>query len=380
MKSVRLAIPGKSIVLIALFLIGGSGFLIATTLFPRATITVHPKKSERKLTKDIILSSKATTPDYVRFTLPATIVEEELTVTKQFENAGSAPIQDFSKGSITFTNTQDQEQRLLPKTQMRHLDSGIIFLTDIPIAIPAKGDLIVSVTAKEKGSTGDVPAGKFVVEKFARGLQEAVSAKSDTAFSGGESTDQEITQELLDTAQKTVLEEAKKEALAKLSTKAKGAPVREDLVTIEVQSQSISVPLGSRAVRYSADAKVKARGFVVDTHDVISLMTLALRANVAGDEEFISYDSASFVLTIMQTDWNVGEARISAALTGTYAKKIGSNELHTDNLSGLSEKEIIDRFTASPTIGSVDVALTPFWVKSAPSKKNQIDVKVESAK
>jgi len=380
MTSLRVAVPGKSIIVVALLLVGGAGFLVATTLFPRATIAVHPKINQQKITKDIILSSKITNPDYVRFTLPATIVEEELTITKQFENAGGKTSQDFSKGTITFTNTQDEEQRLLPKTQMRHVDSGVIFLTDIPVAIPAKGTLMVFVTAKEKGVIGDVSSGAFVVEKFSPLLQKVVPAKSETAFTGGETTDTEITEDAIASAQKTVLEQATQDARAKLTTKAGGAPIRPELITTEILSQKVSTSAGSKALKYNAQAHVKAKGFVVDTHNIVSLMTLALRANVGPDEEFISYDASSFSLAIAQTDWTAGQARVSASLLGTYAKKIGSNELITDNLSGLSEQEIIHSFSASPTIGSVEVSLSPFWVKSAPSDKKQIDVRVESAK
>lgn len=380
MARVRVTVPGRGIFLVVLLVLGGAGILAAVTLFPHAAITVHPKITTKQLSKDILLSAKNETPDYVRFTLPAKIVEEEIETIKTFENTGGVASQDFSKGSITFTNTQDQEQRLLPKTQMRHLDSGLIFLTDTPVAIPAKGTLKVSVTAKEKGPAGDVAPGKFVVEKFTGGLQQAVTAQSDKPFSGGESTDTAISQEAIDAAQKTVLEQAKQDALAKLTAKAGGASIRPDLVTAEVLSQNVSASAGSRAVRYVAQAKVKARGFVVDTHDLISLMTLGLRATVASDEEFLSYDVNSFTLTIAQTDWKTGQARVSASLRGKYAKKIGPNELKADNLSGLSVKEINDRFTASPNIGSVDVSFSPFWVKSAPSKENQIDIRVGEAR
>lgn len=380
MTSVRINVPGKSIFLVLLLLVGGFAFFIVTTLFPRASIVVHPKTSERKLTKDIILALSVKTPDYVRFTLPATILEENLEVSAVFENAGGTPTQDFSHGSITFNNTQDQEQRLLPKTQMRHVGSGIIFLTDTPVAIPANGNLTVSVTAKEKGPAGDVPPGKFVIEKFSTGLQEAVPAQSETAFTGGESSDSEISQDAIDAAQKKVLEQAKSDALAKLTSKADGASIRPDLINMEILSQHVSASVGSRALKYTARANVKARAFVVSTHDIISLMTLALRANTALDEEFLSYNASSFTLEIAQADWLSGQARVSASLTGTYAKKISSGELTADNLSGLSEKEIIEHFAASPNIGSVDVALRPFWVKSAPSKKNQIDVRIEGGK
>ncbi len=376
MASVRVSIPRQSILLVFFLLIGGAILTAAVTLLPHASITVHPKTVTKQLTKDILLSSKDEAPDYVRFTLPAKIVEEEVRATKTFDNTGGAIAEDFSKGSITITNNQDQEQRLLPKTQMRHVDSGRIFLADGPIVIPPKGTLTFSVTAKEKGATGDVPPGKFVVEKLSTSMQAVLPAQSNAAFSGGQSTDTEITEQAISSAKQAVLEQAKQDALAKLTAKAGGASIRPDLLTVEVLSENVSATAGSRALRYSADATVKARGFIVDTHDLVSLMTLGLRATVGSDEEFISYDVASFTLTISKTDWVSGQARVSASLSGIYAKKIGSGELSTDNLAGLSEKEVIERFSALPNIGSVEVSLKPFWVKSVPSRKGQIDIRV----
>lgn len=377
--SVHLAIPTRGLFLAVILLFGGAGAVAASTLLPRASITVHPKTEEKKLTKDILLTKDISAPDYVRFTLPAKIVEEELSVTKTFENSGGTAVDDYAKGTITFTNNLNEEQRLLPKTHMRHLDSGVQFLTDTAVVIPPNSTLEVSVTAKEKGASGDVPAGKFVIDKFSKALQEAVYANSTQAFSGGQSTNTEITQDAIAAAQTAVIDQAKQDALAKLTAKAGGASIRPDLVNIEVVSQHVSASPGSRALRYSASASVHARGFVVDTHNLISLMTLALRASVTNDEEFVSYNPDSFSIAIAQTNWTKGQARISASLTGTYAKKIGPGELTNNNLSGLSHQEVTERFMASANIGSVDVSFRPFWVQSVPSRTDQIDITISDS-
>lgn len=379
MPSVHLSLPSRGLLLIVILLFAGAGLLAASTLLPRASITIHPKTAERQVTKDILLIADSTAPDYVRFTLPAKIVEEEISATKTFENGDGAAIEDFAKGSITFTNTMEEEQRLLPKTHMRHVESGVQFLTDTPVVIPPKETLTVFVTAKEKGAQGDVPAGKFVIDKFSKGLQDAVYAESAQAFSGGQSTSSEITQEAVVQAQEAVLDQAKQDAIAKLTAKAGGAVIRPDLVNVEVISQNVSASAGSRALRYSASANVRARGFVVDSHNLVSLMTLALRASVTSDEEFVSYNPDSFSIAIAQTDWAKGQARISTSLTGTYAKKIGPGELANNNLPGLSKQEVTERFLASSNIGSVDVLFRPFWVTSVPSRKNQIDISVADA-
>lgn len=379
MPSVHLAIPSRGLLLVVILLFAGAGLLAASTLLPRASITIHPKTAERQITKDILLIADSTAPDYVRFTLPAKIVEEEISATKTFENGGGAIAEDYAKGSITFTNTMDEEQRLLSKTHMRHVDSGVQFLTDKAVTIPPKETLTVSVTAKEKGASGDVPAGRFVIDKFSKALQEAVYAQSAQEFSGGQSTSTEITEDAIAAAQQTVLEQAKQDAVAKLTAKAGGASIRPDLVNVEIISQNVSATAGSRALRYSASANVRARGFVVDSHNLVSLMTLALRASVGSDEEFVSYNPDSFSITIAQTDWAKGQARISASLSGTYAKKIGPGELANNNLPGLSREEVTARFLASANIGSVDVSFRPFWVTSVPSRTNQIDISIADA-
>lgn len=373
---IRISFSGGSIILTTLLLIVGASLFIAVTLFPQATITVHPKIEKRQLSKDILLSSKATSPDYIRFTLPASIVEKEIHIQKEFTQQGSEVTPDFSKGTVTLTNNQEEEQRLLPKTHLRHETSGIFFLTDARVVIPPKGSVQVSVTAKEKGLQGDVPAGRFVVDKLPGHLQKLVFGESTSAFSGGEAATTALTQETIDAATKEVLEGAKAQAASELTIEAKGKPIRPDLTTIEVVSQRTSAQPGSNAAKFTAEATAKARGFAVETHDVMSLMTLALRASTESDEEFVSYDAQSFELAIIQTDWKSGNARITAKLTGTYTKKISPQELGRENMAGLSKEEVIDRFKNSPTIDRVDVSFSPFWVRSVPSKETQIEISV----
>lgn len=356
-------------------MVGTSGF-IAATLLPRATITVFPKVAPRQLSKDIVLSSKASSPDYLRFTLPASIVEKEIRVEKTFTQKSETVHDDFATGTVQLINNQNEEQRLLPKTHLRHETSGVFFLTDERVVIPPKSKVAVHVTAKEKGSAGDVAPGKFIVDKLPAYTQTFVFGESEHAFSGGQAAKSALTQEAIDAAQQEVLIEAKQKAVGELTLAAKGKPAREDLTQLEVISQSTSASSGSHALSYTASATVQARGFVVETHDIISLMTIGLRAETQSDEEFIAYDASSFALAITRTDWKAGNARLTARLTGTYAKKISPQELGRENLSGLSKQEVISRFAASPTIDHADVSLSPFWVRSVPSKEHQIRIEI----
>lgn len=376
MASVRIMHSGVSVILAAIFLIVGTGLFIAVTILPKATITVNPKVITKQLSKEILLSSKVSSPDYVQFTLPANIVEKEIHTTKTFTQDSSDVVSDFATGTVKLTNNQEEEQRLLPKTHLKYEASGIFFLTNERVVIPPKSSVSVGVTAEEKGSAGEVPPGRFIVDKLPPNLQKLVFGESTSAFSGGQSVTTALTQETIDKAQQEVLEDAKKQAAGELTLEAKGKQIRPDLTTIEVISQQASAPVGSHAAAFTAEATAKARGFVVETHDIVSLMTLALRASVESDEEFIAYDAPSFELAITRTDWKAGTARVTAKLTGTYAKKISPQALGRENLAGLSKEEVIDRFKNSPAIDHVNVSLSPFWVRSVPSKETQIQVEV----
>ncbi|OGY37559.1 MAG: hypothetical protein A3E36_04830 [Candidatus Andersenbacteria bacterium RIFCSPHIGHO2_12_FULL_45_11b] len=369
-------LPKKSISLVVIILVIAVIGIVLTTALPHTTITVRPKVDQRKISKDIILSSKTTTPDYVHYALPAKIISQEGHAEQSFTQSDGDVTQGNSKGTVTFTNTQDTEQRLLPKTHLRYEPTGVMFLTDNPVIIPPNGTVDAPVAAKETGKAGDVPPGKFLVDKFSPGLQKAVYAESKSQFSGGELGAHAISQEDIDKAKQTVLEAAKQKALDAIKKEAGNAEVRSDLLSVTPEHNDASVQAGSKAVSYTASATVQAKEFIVDSHDIISLMTLALRAEVAPDEEFISYDPASFSLAITQTDWNTGQARISASLTGTYGKKIGSSELSEDNLAGLGKQELANHFKNFPSIGDVDIKFWPFWVTSAPSRPNQINIEV----
>lgn len=374
--AIQVFLPKKSVFfIIVLCVIGGVGIVLSTTL-PHATIIVHPKVAQRNVSKDILLSSKSTTPDYIHYSLPAKIITQEATAQKTFTQSGDQISQGNSKGSVKFTNTQGTEQRLLPHTHLKYEPTGVMFLTDSPVIIPPKGTVDAPITAEGAGASGDVAPGKFLVDKFSPGLQKVVYADSTSQFSGGEVGAHSLSQQDIDAAKKQALDDATKQALDKIKQQAGGAEVRQDLLSVSTEHNDASAQAGSHAVSYTANAAVQAKEFIVDSHDIISLMTLALRADVAPDEEFISYDPASFSLTISQTDWNAGQAKISATLTGTYAKKIGTTELSENNLSGLSRQELSNHFTTFPSIGTVDIALWPFWVTSAPSNLNQINVEV----
>lgn len=367
----RRTLLGSAVVLAVV--IGG---LILYIRLPHATITVQPAIQERTISQDITLSGNTAEPDFVRFVLPTRVVEAAATENQTFPRDSAATVEDFARGVVTLHNQQDEEQRLLPKSHLKHEASGIFFLTDTPAVIPPQGEITIAVTAKEKGATGNVAAGKFIVDKLPASVQGVVFAESTAAFSGGVATTEPITEEEVGHAKEAVRTKALERVRAELTSAAGGAGIREELLQTTTEEETVSADVGSHAAEFSVVVRLTARGFVVDENDLLSLTLLALRSSPSADEEFVSYTPESFSLEIVRADHERDEARVKGTLAGSFASKTGPTAFSQDNLVGRSESEVKDYFAQFPAVGEVTVDFFPFWVTTVPARKDATEITI----
>ena len=370
---------------LSLFLALGLLFLacagvVAFVYLPRATITVFPATAQRQKQQEIILSAKAQEPDFRRFILPGKALTKTVEVSKDVVRTNTTLHDDFDKGQVVLFNKHHEPASLLPKTHLRHEASGIFFLTDSAVKIPPQDSVPVGITAKAPGASGNVAAGKFLVDKLPASLQSLVFATSDLPLAGGTIVDTPLTQAEIDAAMKDLLVEGRRQAQTQLSLAAAGAPVRPDLLSIQVESQSSSASVGSLASSFTVYSKVNASAFLADENDLLGLTLLALRSNLSPDEEFISYDPKSFEASLVASNFDRGEAKIRGKLTGTYAQKISPNVIQTSSLAGLVPAEVEEKLKQLPGIGKVEVKLWPFWVKTVPARAGAVTTVVENKK
>lgn len=367
----------RSLVAVVTLVIASLVGLVAFIYLPAAKITLFPATVNRTATADITLSTQATAPDFVHPTLPTKIVEKELEDSKTVERSSTDTHDDFAKGAVTLVNEQPDEQPLLPKTHLRHEATGVQFLTDKAVRIPPQGEIAVSVTAEQKGASGNVPPGKFIIDKLPESVQKVMYGKSDQAFTGGVASSSAITQAEIDRASEQLMQDLKQRAAGELTLAAGGA-ISPDLVQVETISADSSASAGSFATSFSIHTKIHARAFVADQNDLLSLTLIALRASASSEEEFISYDPKSFQPKIIQADFERGLARVQGSLNGTFAQKIEPTVLSPEKLAGLGEKETIEYFKQFPSVAKVEVSFSPFWVHSIPSRPSATEIAVKN--
>lgn len=378
-SSLHIYIPRH--VLIGLILLGSTvtvGALLYLYL-PQAIITVHPKTETRSVTHEVILLASAKEPDYVHNTLPASTKEKELTERRTFERNADIIQDDYAIGEVTLINTLHEVQELLPNTHLRHEATGVFFLTDFPVAIPREGSIRMTVKAKEPGKEGNVPAGRFVIEKLPPESKNHIYAESSQLFSGGLVTNRAITQQEIDSAKMNVEDQARTRLLGEMTAELGGAPISKDLLVFDIVKEHASALVGSKAVLFDISLTVRARALVPDENDMLSLTLLALRSGATNEEEFISYEPSSFGYEIQQANFERGEMIVRATLTGSFAKKISPSIFSVDGLVGLSPEEARQHFTMHPSVHDARIVLSPFWVQSIPPRPSAIKITIAQA-
>ena len=368
----------RSFIGLVCIIIATLAVIMAFIYLPSARITLSPATEIRSVEQEITLSSETTTPNFVTYVLPARVVSKELEKSQTITREGAQSKDDFAKGVVTLINEQDEEQPLLPQTHLRHEATGVQFLTDNAVRIPPQGELTVSVTAKEQGASGNVPPGKFIVDKLPAAAQQVIYGRSDQAFVGGTVTDSAVTEDEITRAREDITTQLREQAFGELTLEAGGAAISPDLITIETIEEAISAQPGSFTTTFSVRIKIQARAFVVEQNDLLSLSLIALRASATNEEEFVSYEPDSFKPTIIQVDFARGRARIAASLTGSFAKKIEPSVLTTKNIAGLGQKEVVAYFEEFPSVGKATVTFSPFWVSSVPSRPSAVEIEIAS--
>jgi len=232
----------------------------------------------------------------------------------------------------------------------------------------------MTVTAKEKGLSGNVTAGRFNFVKLPPSTQKLVYAESKQDFTGGVTTDTPLSEDELSETKKELIQEAREHAIGELTLKTGGASIREELVSTDTLTESVSAKPGSNTLDYNIGITVRARAFAVDDNDLLSLALLALRAKETEENEFLSYDPGSFTISVEKTDFDRKEALVKSTLSGSFAPKISPSTLNVDNLAGLTIEEIEEHFSQFETIGDIHAHFWPFWVTSAPSRPGAIKV------
>jgi len=371
---------GKSYKKIIIFFLFVSVVLIAFVSyasFSKAEIKVVPKKENTAINYEVNVESNQEIDLSLLQNINGRVIQTEIEETQKIANIADIEVDDYAKGKATIINNLGHSQPLLPRSQLLS-DSGVLFRTDERVAVPAHGRVEVGITADQPGPDGNIDPTRFTIVKIWQQWQSSFYAESAETTTGGTKQAKVATQEVLDIGLKEVQEDLYQKGLLSLKSNLNPSEdVIEKAVKLELLESDFSVKPDTETSEFDVRLKIKLTAVIFNEKTLIDLGIAKLKKKISASKEFVEYNDEKTSYEVVEYNVEENRAKIKVHLEAVIASKLGNDAFDKDNLSGLNRDEILNYYQNIPEIESSLVDFSPFWIKSAPSLKDHIEINVE---
>lgn len=329
--------------------------------FASATIQVVAEPQTITVSKKIPISGKVL----------STIFEQAKTFI--LEGDGET-VQAKAGGLVTIYNTHSADQPLVATTRLLSPE-GVLFRLDDTVNVPAGGSVVVSAHADVVGQSGEIAPTRFTIPGLNESLQKKIYAENSEVFTGGEVIVQVLTQEQLDTFALQLQEQIAEAAEEQLMVQA--GEYSGQVFTTEVLERKSDTEPGKESGQVTLSLRVQVNGVFFDKEAMWEQMQDELLAAIPEDFELQATSIDQMMLSIEQMDVDAGVATLLAKVDGSALLSPQSALLEKGQFAGKSAASVKEQLEAYDLIASVDVRLTPFWLKRLPSLPDHIQVEVE---
>ena len=344
----------------------------------RATINVTPIAQPIEQEVEVAIVANAVEEGEVT----GYVVQEQFTLGQSFEldgTDGGEPVPAQATGVVTLVNETTAAQPLVATTRLLSED-GILFRLLDAVTVPANGEVTAAVYADQLGESGNIPATSFTIPGLLPSKQETIYATSNTPMKGGLQYVRVVTEDDLASARKE-LESAATE-MARENYRA--ALPSNDFDGESIVTSSISTEFSSEAGEevgvFTGNGTYQVTA-VFYSRDLISdYVEAALISQIGEGVDIHAVDTSELQATIEDVDVAEERAVLSIRLSGTTILASNNDLFNGDRFTGKSEKDVIALLESEPTIQSVEVVFTPFWLKRMPTLRDHIDIKIKSKK
>lgn len=277
-------------------------------------------------------------------------------------------------GIVEIFNTHTVDQTLVATTRLLSPE-GILFRIDETVVVPVGGSVTVTAHADESGKGGEISPTTFTIPGLSETLQKKIYAQNAAAFTGGEVTIQTLTLEKLDELAVTL--EAEILEIVKEKLREQNSSFSQESFSYEVLEKKSDVEPGTETGQVTILIRLRATGVFFDGQAAWDQLREALVAEIPGDMELQAVDSSGMSATILSADTEDGLAVVEVAVTAPAIISSRHEILSASGLVGKSVAEVKRSLEAYDLIDSVDVRVTPFWLKRMPSLEDHIRLEIE---
>lgn len=344
----------------------------------RAEIQLKTKSQETKINFSVQIKENVENNDFLETNiLNGRILEITLEKTSEFSVKGKEESSGRYGGTMTVINEKNQSQSLVKTTRFESTN-GKIFRTDSSVVVPARGSIDVYVIADGDGEEYAQSSGKFIIPGLNESSQKLVYGELKNPMAKESRTKYVLAQEDLDAAQKQLNDELKIEGAQKIKELLiQGEELSDEDITIQTLSEESSKKLGTETNKFNYTIKSRITGVVFSKEDLMTLAKNSLKNQMDKSQQLVDYNNNSLKYNIESYSPDDKTVTLNVELSANVMQNSDSEIFNTERLRGLSQEEIIDYFRNIPTIESVNVKFSPFWVKKAPKMADHIKVEIQ---
>jgi len=326
--------------------------------------------------------------------LPAAFVQTTVNVEKQFTaNPDATPAATPSttptfngkaRGNATITNRWSQVQPLQAGTRLRSPD-GQIFRTQARVDVPVGGSVTTLVVADVAGEKGALPTGThFILPGLWVGLQDTITGEAAENFYGeGASATSPalpgLTATELANAEAALLAEAATTAIPELEKLVPdGRKLYPGLVSPSLTKRT-GPSIGDRVTTYTLKLAVQATGVAVDPDALGPAANAVLAGTLPADLQLVSMNLNDFTFRVASVDLKKQRADVTVTARGKTAPTPQHPLLQHATYAGKSAADVQALLGKEKAISNITVELSPFWTRTIPSAKEDLQLEMTRA-
>jgi hypothetical protein len=317
--------------------------------------------------------------------IPGQLIEVSKTAQDTVNASGQRDVASKARGKITVYNEYSSSpQALITNTRFSSSD-GKIFRTLQSITVPGStvkagvtvpGKITVDVVADAPGSEYNIPAGNFIIMAFKeRGDTNKVATfygKSEAAMTGGASGPSVVvTKGDYDSAKASATEAVREQIAAALQAQGADLQVIDgDTITMGDIVSTANPDDAAASVTVTATGTIRTVAFrKQDLSNLIASTILKKeRLVVLPDQLELTFSDIAF-----KSD--LGTLVFTVSVKGKGYAPVDTEAIVRD-IAGKNATSIRDYFRDREGVESATVTLSPFWVRSVPTKTSKISIDV----
>ncbi len=361
-------------------------FILFSSIFNKATITVYTKTSSQNNTFTVTLDSTATVVNASTSTVPAQIQQSQKSATQQVATTGQKNEGNSASGTVMFTNCSQSSLSITIPAGTGISADNHTFITQSSITLSKSsfdfsrnctsapsGD--VNVTAQNPGSAYNISATNFTVAGF-----PGVTASSNNAMAGG--TDnilQVVSQADITNAEQKISSADTSSIKSALSSSLQQAGLVPIAGTYTAGQPSITTSsnVGDQASTVTVTEATTYSMFGVKNTYLQTVVNDAINQQInTSQQSIINNGLSSAAFTVVNQ--SATSAQISFPTTATIGPNFDMQGLKKQ-IAGKKAGDVRTILDSHPGVTSATVHYSPFWVSTTPNNVSKITITIKKS-